>query len=116
MPLIRRRAVIYIPGHDLHTEQRRTLLYCDQRGYDVVALAQGERAWPGAAMMIRLRRAEVIVTTTRSGHTTDPGVEVAGAGRTPVRTPHDAERLRAIATLVESGLSVEEIVRILRSR
>jgi len=110
-----RRAVIFIPGHDLHLEQRRVLLHCDQRGYEVVALAQGERSWAGARTMLRLGEADVIVTVSRSGHTTEPGVEVAGAGRTTVRTPHDAERLRAIATLVESGLAVEEIVRILRA-
>lgn len=116
MPALRRRAVLYLPGYDLHTEQRRILMHCDQRGYEVVAVARGERGWPGAAMMHRLGEADVIVTVSRSGHTTEPGVEVAGAGRTTVRTPHDADRLRAIATLVDSGLAVEEIVRILRTR
>lgn len=116
VPRIQQRAVIYLPSYDLHTEQRRTLMHCEQRGYEVVAVATGERSWSSAAMMHRLGRADVIVTVSRSGHTTEPGVEVAGAGRTTVRTPHDADRLRAIATLVDSGLAVEEIVRILRAR
>lgn len=106
-------AVIFIPGHDLKLEMRRTLLYCDQRMYEVYALAVGERAWPGARTLYELGHVQVIVTTCQSGHTTEPGTEVAGAGRTAIRTPARAARLRQIADLVDSGLSAEEIIRIL---
>ena len=106
--------VIFIPGHDLKLEMRRTLLHCDQRLYAVLALAVGERAWPGARSMYEMGQVGMIVTTSRSGHTTEAGTEVAGAGRTAIRTPSRAHRLRQIANLVDSGLSNDEIVRILR--
>lgn len=110
-----RRAVIFIPGYDLHVEQRRVLLHCSQRGYEVVGLAQGEKAWAGARQMLQCREADVIVTVSRSGHTTEPGVEVAGSGRTVVRTSAAGAKLRRIAALVESSLSMDEIIRILRN-
>jgi hypothetical protein len=93
---------------------RRTLLHCDQRDDDVRFLAIGERAWPSVDALYRMGEVDVIVTTSRSGHTTEPGTEVAGAGRTAIRTPARAQRLRQIADLVDTGLSTEEIIRILR--
>jgi voltage-gated potassium channel Kch len=106
-------AVIFIPGYDLRLEMRRTLLHCDQRMYEVEALAIGERGWSGARALHETGQVEVIVTTSNSGHTMGPFVEVAGAGRTAIRTPARAARLRQIADLVDSGLSTEEIIRIL---
>lgn len=108
-----KQAVIFIPGYDLKLEMRRVLLHCDQRMYEVYALAIGERAWPGAESLYEMGRVGVIVTTGQSGHTREPGTEVAGAGRTAIRTPARAQRLRQIADLVESGLSTEEIIRML---
>lgn len=108
------RVAIYIPGHDRALEERRVLLHCDQRGYEAIGIGIGERAWPGVAAMLRNGEVQRIVTVANGGHTTGPGVEVAGAGRTTIRTPARAKRLREIADLIDSPLSIEEIVRILR--
>lgn len=108
------RAVICVPGHDLKLELRRALLHCAEKNYEIAAACIGERAWPGARSMLDLGEADRIVTTSRSAHTSEPGVEIAGAGRLTIRTPARATRLRQIADLLDSGLSVSEIVRILR--
>lgn len=108
------RVVVHVPGHDLKLEMRRALLHCTEKNYDIAAVCIGERAWPGARSMLELGEAERIVTTSRSAHTSEPGVEIAGAGRLTIRTPARATRLRQIADLLDSGLSVSEIVRILR--
>jgi hypothetical protein len=107
-------AAIFIPGHDLRLEMSRTLLHCDQRGYRVLALGVGERSWPSIVAMYQSGQCQKIVTTTRAGHSTEPGVELAGGGRVTVRTPARAQRVRQISDLIDSGLSTEEIVRILR--
>lgn len=108
------RVVIYVPGHDLKLELRRTLLHSTEKGYEIVAACVGEHAWTGARSMYNLGEVDRIVTTGRTSHSSEPGVEIAGAGRTTIRTPARAIRLRQIADLVDSGLSTAEIVRILR--
>lgn len=108
------RAVIGIPGFEQAAEIRRTLLHCTEAGYAVCAVAIGERAWPSARAMVDGGEADLIVTVMTSAHAWEPQVEVAGAGRTVIRTPDRAGRLRQIAALVDSGLSLEEIVRRIR--
>lgn len=109
------RAVIGIPGYEPKVEMRRALLHCTESGYELCGLAIGELAWRSARAMVDDGEADVIVTVTQSGHAWEPGVEVAGAGRTVIRTAGRAQRLRQIAALVDSGLSVEEIVRRMRA-
>lgn len=108
------RVVVSVPGHDLKLEMRRVLLHCSEKNYEIVAVCVGERAWPGARQLFDLGEVDRIVMTGRSAHSSEPGVEIAGAGRLTIRTPARATRLRQIADLLDSGLSVSEIVRILR--
>lgn len=93
---------------------RRLLLHAGEKGYEIVALVLGPKAWPSAERMVATGEATVVVTTSRTGHTTEPYVEVCGAGRTVLRTPQRVQRLRQIADLLDSGLAVEEVVRLLR--
>lgn len=108
------RVVVFVPGHDLKLELRRAILHCDQCGHEIAAVCVGERSWPSAKSMLDLGEVCRIVTAGRSPHASERGVEVAGAGRTTIRTPARATRLRQIADLVDSGLSIAEVVRILR--
>jgi hypothetical protein len=108
------KAVGFLPGHDFKLELRRVLLHSTESGHEIVALCVGERAWPGAEQMVESGDADVVVTTGRSGHTTAPYVEIAGSGRLTLRTYARATRLRQIADLVDSGLSDEMVLRILR--
>jgi len=93
---------------------RRLLLHAGEKGYQLVALVLGPKAWASAETMIATGEAEVVVTTSNAQFASRPFVEVAGAGRTVLRTPARATRLRRIADLVDSGLSDDVILRILR--
>lgn len=111
------RVVAFTPGVDRGLEWRRVLLYASEQGYEIVALAVGERAWAGAVAMVAVGEADRVITTARSGHTTGPvPVEVAGSGRTVLRQQSRTRLLREIAELVDSPLSIEEVVRVLRDR
>ena len=106
-------AVGYLDRMD-KTLLRRLLLHASEKGYELVALVLGPKSWAGAEQMIATGAAEVVVTTSRSDHTAEPYVEIAGAGRTVLRTPQRVQQLRRIADLLDSGLAVDEVVRILR--
>lgn len=109
-------AIVFLPGGtDLKQQMRKTLLHSCERTYDIIALALGERGWPGARQMLDAGEVDVIVTSGHNAHSSESGVEVAGSGRLTLRTPARARRLRQIADLVDSGLSDEMILRILRS-
>ena len=92
---------------------RRLLLHAGEKGYQLVALVLGPKAWASAETMIATGEAEVVVTTSNAQFASRPFVEVAGAGRTVLRTPARTARLRRIADLLDSGLAVEEVVRLL---
>jgi hypothetical protein len=111
-------AVIYIEPTDSEARRlawSRTLLHCDQKCYLIAGIGEGKTARLSVLAMLARGEVDIVVTTHGSSLASEPGVEVAGAGRTAVRTLARAHRLRQIAALVDSGLSDEAILRRLRA-
>jgi hypothetical protein len=112
------RALIYVEPHNAEARRaswRRCLLHAGEKGYDIVGLAEGKEARLSIETMLATGEVDVVVTSGGTVLDATPGVEIAGAGRLRLTTYSRGARLRAIADLIDSGLSDEAIVRTLRA-
>lgn len=71
-----RRAAIYIPGAADEHRMRQALSHCTQRGYHIIAVADGRTGLDCARRMMRRGDVDVIVTVP-GGPPAGDGVEVA---------------------------------------